>query len=135
MATKQAGSSQFLSAADIIRGGTVYEQFEMPELSKNGKPGVVHLRPLSAGDVLEFVEASGEGEGEGGQQQAALIVLMSKAVVTPDGDRIFDGDNANDLRAIPIKAFNRLAGAVTKMAGIERVDDEGGDEGEVSEAN
>jgi hypothetical protein len=116
MATKktsrQAGADQFLSAEEIISGGRELRVLEVPELPKNGKPGIIHLRHLSAGDVLEFTEYAGSNEGE------AMMLLISKSVVTPDGKPLFMKAQTGRLREISVDAFKRISAAVAEMTGI-----------------
>jgi hypothetical protein len=103
-----------LSVEDIFRGGDdSLERLEIDELQKGGRPGVVYLRPLPAGEVLDFADKS---EGEGKNQ--ALLEMIAKAVVHPDGSPMFGEEDTKRLREISIGAFNRLAKAVTKMADV-----------------
>lgn len=116
--------SRLLTAEDILRGGEApLERLEIPELQKGGRPGVVHLRPLPAGAVLEFAQHE-----EGAARNAAMLELIAHAVVTPEGKPLFTREQAAGLRELSIQAFNRLARAVTAMA---QLDDEAGPQGNV----
>lgn len=114
-----------LTAEDILRGGDSLERLELPELTKDGRPGVVFLRQLGAGDVIAFMD-----HAEGAPRNRAILALMAKAVVTEQGEPVFADVDDDALGSMPMGVFNKLAGAVTAMANL------GGEEGnELSEVN
>ena len=103
-----------LSAADILRGGDQpYKRIELP-IQKNGKPGIIYLRHLTAGEVLDFQA------GDEDQRQEALLELMPAACVDESGKRIFEGFTKEQLRSMPIAVFSAISGAVTEMAGLTK---------------
>jgi hypothetical protein len=114
MATRKADkTARFLTAEDIFSGGDdPFVEVEIPELTKKGKPGIVYLRQLPAGDVLDFVAQSDEDKNE------ALLGLLAKAVVTADGSPLFTEEQARNLRSISIGVFNRLTREITAMASL-----------------
>lgn len=111
---------QLLTAEDILSGGDDYlSPLEIPELSKNGKPGVVYLKPLSAGDVLDFAE------GDKGTRTSRIIPLIAKAIVRQDGSPMFNDGEVARLRDIRMDVFTRLSKAVMATFNSVMDDDEG----------
>lgn len=112
-----AGSSdeeRVLTAEEILAGGDEpFKRVEIPELPKGGEPGVVFLRSVSAGEVLDFIQIP-----EGKKQNDALIRLIADVVVSKDGEPLFSETEAEDIRRISIGAFNRIQNAVLKRAGM-----------------
>lgn len=103
-----------LSAEDILSGGDEpLQRIELP-IKKGGKPGVIYLRPLTAGEVLDF-QASDED-----QRQEALLELMPSACVNEEGQPIFAGTPKDKLRNMPIVVFTAISQAVTEMAGLTK---------------
>jgi hypothetical protein len=99
---------QLLTAEDIFSGGDdLVSPLRIPELSKNGKPGIVYLKLLSAGDVLDFSEA------DEGSRKERLLPLIAKAVVHQDGTPMFSQEQVARLSEIRVDVFNRLSRAVT----------------------
>lgn len=99
-------SRRVLTGEDLLRGVGA-KPFEVPELG-----GVVYLRSLPAGDVLDFSSASDDNRHD------AILTLIAKAAVTPDGQPLFSPDQVARLREMSITVFMRLSSAVTEMAGL-----------------
>lgn len=99
-----------LSVDELLAGERV-EELAVPELPKDGKPGIVYLRPPSAAAVLEFVE-----KAETPERHPALLRLMARSLVTPEGKPMFTEKNIDRIGEVSIGAFNRIATAVTAMA-------------------
>lgn len=82
---------------------------EVPELPKDGKPGIVYMRPLTAGVVIDMVvDSSNRPTGD------ALRTLISESICDKDGNPIFDEENVDKLRDMRLDVFNRLSTAVMK---------------------
>lgn len=88
-------------------------------------PGQVYLRPLPAGDVLDFMEQrqgeSADVKGGGGDTKArrkALMRLISRAVVHADGSPMFSEEGMERLNDIPVLVFNEISAVVLEAAGI-----------------
>lgn len=82
---------------------------EIPELSVDGKPRIVHLRPLTAGVVIDMVvDSDNRPTGD------SLRTLISHSVVHPDGTPMFDEENVDRLRDMRLDVFNRISAAVMK---------------------
>lgn len=96
-----------LTLDDLLSGGEeAYRALEIPEIVKNGKPSCVYLRSLPAGDVLDY------GEMPKDQQNAGMLRLIAKAVVSPEGEPLFSENDLDKMRKVSIKVFNRLMAAV-----------------------
>ncbi len=81
---------------------------EIPELAReDGRPGVVYIRLLSAGDVLDYVEKDEL------TQREQMFSLIAKAVVKQDGSPMFDEAEVFKLRNLRVDVFTRLSKAVT----------------------
>lgn len=99
--------SRFLTADDILGGGEEsITPFEVPEIRKGGKPGVLFMRPVSAGQVIMFLGMKGKGEVE---QNKAIINLMVDCIVRPDGEPMFTQESAEKLAAVSWPAFSRIS--------------------------
>jgi hypothetical protein len=84
-------------------------------------PGQVYLRPLPAGDVLDFMEQRQKNLEPGASQKgnrSALMRLISRAVVHEDGKPMFSEENMDRLNDIPVLVFNEISGVVLEAAGI-----------------
>jgi len=122
MTTENQADINILSATDIFSGGDVpFTPLEIPELTKNGKPGVVFLRSPSAGDVLDFATKSTDPDTA--VQHEALIVMITQCVVDQNGKRLFQDETR--VREIPFSIFTRLMDAVNKLAGIAKKEEAG----------
>lgn len=114
---KNAPEAKFteLSAEDIFLGGDdPFREVVLPEISKNGRPGVVYMRQLTAREVLRFSEATDQDVREKMQYE-----LIAKSMVTKDGVRIIADDQAHRLESMPSGAFMRLFNVTMSLMGIE----------------
>lgn len=112
--------AHFLSADDLMQGGdNPYYRVEIPEIVKDGAPGVLYLIPPSARDLFSIntlrakVNAD-ESLSPADRSQAInrrIGELIAASVVDPEtGDPIFTPDNVDLL---PIAILNRLGTIVT----------------------
>ena len=106
-----------LSAAALFAAGTpVAVPVEIPEVEINGKPGVLFIRALSARDVLDF---AGSEATTPDAQQAAMIKIITKAVVNQDGTPMFASEeDVEKLRDLRFKVFTAIVAAVNEVAGL-----------------
>jgi hypothetical protein len=101
-------TSNLLTIADLVAPPSI-TPLEIPELTKDGKPGVVHIRPLLAGDVMDIVTQS-----DGKADSNAVMRMVAYALVHPDGTPMLSGSDAVlQLRAVPQTVFSRISAAVT----------------------
>lgn len=115
--TQADKAARRLTAADILAGGEEpYRELEIPELKKGGAPGILYLKPLSAGDMLDLAAAEDLAPVERRNQ---MLQLIAKTVVDPDtGQRVFTVDQVDELRTISAKLFTRLMTAINEGAGV-----------------
>lgn len=119
-----------LTAEDLLSGGeNAFKPFEIPELTKNGEPGVVWLKHLSAGAVMDFATKSERSDAEKNQ---AMLEMIAKAIVHEDGSPMFTEEQAARLREMSMAVFNRLVTAVNEVTGVGKKLDAGKDSGETA---
>ena len=105
-----------LTAHQILKGG-VLRELEIPEWGDGDEPGVVYLAEPKAGEMLEFAAKQEElGEEMSPEKTEQLMGLIARCIVDEKGKRIFTEDTAMQLQNVSISVFNRLAGAITKLA-------------------
>lgn len=118
MAEQQNTEGRVLTAADILRGGPgSFQTVEVPELD-----GVVYLRPVPAGVVLDYLDAVEDKA----QKNKALVKLIAASCVNPDGSPMFSADQADELREMSSRVFTRLAKAVMASANANEMEEAGG---------
>lgn len=107
-----------LTASDIFSGGeNPYTPLEIPEIVKNGQPGVVYLKPLSTKAVIKFSKSQKDDNRED-----EILPLIVQALVNPDGTPIFrTEEDLARLQEMSMPVFNRISRAV--MAQIRGKDD------------
>ena len=102
---QEASDEATLTAEDFFSGGDEpLNRLEIPELRKGGRPGVVFLKQLTAGELMEFKTAPADSQDE------ANLKLVAGAVCDASGKQIFSSEA--DLKKLPMKAVNRIAKAV-----------------------
>jgi hypothetical protein len=94
---------------------------EIPELSTATHTKIVHLRPLSAGVVIDMVV-----DGDNKPSGDSLRTLISHSVVHPDGTPMFDEENVERLREMRLDVFNRISAAVMKNLAPPTIEGDGG---------
>ncbi len=144
-------NSQLLSADDILAIPPLVK-VEVPELPRNGKPGIVFVKRPSAGDMISFqsefrkkketaAQASVEGveggengeviEGDntvkGGDEMSGMIVLL---VVSEDGTPIFTSDQIVKIKSVRYDVWQRLASVINSV--IKTSDDVNPETGETT---
>ncbi len=117
----KVADSQLLSREDIFKGGDIpFTPVEIPELDKDGRPGVVYLKQPAAGDVLDFA-----GLEDGDERNDGILDMVRKVTVDSNGKQIF---NANDeMEKLPLGVFTRISNAVLKLVS-DSSDDTAGNE-------
>lgn len=117
MSNKKAGTQFAALTADELFGRGSYKRLEIPELPKNGEPGVVWLRALSAGDVMDFTNRLGGDNVPESEKTQAMLEMIAKAVVTEDGTPIFTEEQVGRLREMSMSVFTRISRAVNELTG------------------
>ena len=87
-----------LSASDLLSSGLTPD--EVPEISRDGKPGLVYLANLSAKAVIEHT-AKGDQSGMG------MFELIAKYVVDENGTPLLTLDQAYELPASLYARFSK----------------------------
>jgi len=126
MATKKTGKapqSRVLTGAELLGGNRDFKMLEIPELTTDGVVGVVYLKTLPAGAVLDFID-----KAEGAERNDAMLGLIALAVVDADGNHLFSKEQASHLRNLDVQVFSRLTTAVVGMVkyGPDKEDEETG---------
>ena len=122
-----------LSLADLTAPPTLTE-LSIPELAG----GVVYLRPLSAGTVMDMVVDGNAADGTGGVASKvtgeAMMKLVAAAVANADGTPMFaPGDEGlAQIKLLDIRVFNRISTAITSTLNPTAAD--GADVGKASPA-
>jgi len=75
----------------------------------------ITIRKLSAGAVKRVGEASVAPEGEEVNAFKTLVVILSEAVILPEGEEPITEEL---LEEFPLDALNKLAGDIIAYAGI-----------------
>jgi len=108
-ANKANGREQVALSVDQLLTPPELSVLEIPELSTPDKVHVVHLRPLTAGVVIDMVV-----DGDNRPTGDSLRTLISHSVVHADGTPMFDEENVDRLRDMRLDVFNRISAAVMK---------------------
>lgn len=101
-----------LSASDLY-APVELTRLEIPELSRDGQPGIIFLRTLTAGDVVPLITAT-NANGEPGVASDFQHQLVALAAVDENGNPLFA--NADEVRRVRLSIYNRISSA---LAGIE----------------
>jgi hypothetical protein len=99
-----------LTADDIISGGVnQLTPVILPMLQDSeGRPGVVYVRPLTAGRVIQFISQPPD------KQTRAMIGLVAYAVVSENGERLFANSDVEKLEQMRADVFMLLSNAVSQ---------------------
>lgn len=109
-----------LTFDQIISGGsTRFTRVEIPEIVVNDQPGIVYFRQLSARDVMDFADLSGDSDEAKKARADMQYTMLAKALVDADGHQIVDTpEKLATLPDMPIKVFTGLMGALTRFLGL-----------------
>lgn len=105
-----------LSASDLFAPVDL-TRLEIPELSRNGQPGIIFLRTLTAGDVVPLITATTGDDGKPAVASDFQHSLVALAAVDENGNQLFA--NADEVRKVRLSIYNRISSA---LAGIELPD-------------
>lgn len=117
MSTKKS-DRKILSFNDFISKPTQLVEAEIAELG-----GSVFLKPLTAGDMVDYLhtqrkEATDEDKANG------TLIMLTKCVVNPDGSRLFADVPLSQLRDLPAPIFSRLISLSNEVNGVQKGADE-----------
>lgn len=107
---EEHGESAFLSIDEVLSADDVkYLEYVVPEWST--KP--IRLGSLSAGDLIEFVEAN-----EGPAKKTAGLRLIIKSLVDGNGHRIGKDSHLDAFKNKDARVCNRLAEVILELNGL-----------------
>lgn len=107
--------ANYLSADDILGSDDLdYVDVTVPEWKKNGKPGVIRFRAMSAAEAIDFTKKLNDNSAD-----SYVRVVAATAIDPATGERLFKGD-AVVQRLLEKKSgiFIRLQKAVMKLNNI-----------------
>lgn len=128
---RQAGTSTstngkpkgvLLSASDIINSAqSGLRRVEIPEITVDGEPGYVFVKPLTSRMVVEFLSAGQDANGapDPEAQNLAMLRTMTHTVCDEDGNLLFHStEDAEALRDMRMSVFNRISAAIMAEIGM-----------------
>lgn len=113
-------SSFDLTAEDIFTGNPP-EMLEIPERSKNGRPGVLFIAEIPARSTMKLFKSRNIDPAS--DDDSWLFEMMSLSIVNRNGNRLFDTPEKINLLAdtIPPGVFKRIADKVMEKNGLSNV--------------
>lgn len=107
------GAREFFTVEDLFSGGDdAISIVELPGVAKGSSGGFVRLKEPSTESVLRFSE---ENKDSAPGDETATYRLIVEATVDKDNKPLFDVEHPEALAKLPIRVFNALSAAVTKM--------------------
>lgn len=111
-------TDQFLSADDILGVDDITPsvvEVEVPEWSKNGKPGKLRFRPMTASEAVRFQNTLGSKENK----NKAWVRIFALCAVDKNGDRLFSDARMSDLMEKNTGVFMRLQTQLMSLNGFD----------------
>jgi hypothetical protein len=116
--TGTVATTAALTAEDLLSfNESSRKMLEIPELPKDGRPGVVWLQPLTAGQVMDFAARQADNMTEAEKSQA-MLEMIARAVVDQNGQQLFSEEQVGRLRDMSMAVFSRLTAAVNELTGV-----------------
>lgn len=110
---------QTLTAEDILGSDDLtILQLEVPEWKKNGKPGVLHLRVMSADETIKFQDAMKSPA----HKSNAWVKILAICACDPNGARLFSDSDMEKLRKKSTSVFLRLQRRLLEINGMARAE-------------
>ena len=108
---------QLLTAGDIFDADDLgIETMEVPEWKKNGKPGVLGLRVLTAEEVIKFQDVLKSETGK----KSGWIRILALAACDAQGNRLFTENDIEKLKKKNAAVFFRAQKQLLQMNGMAR---------------
>ena len=112
-------NDQILTAEDIFASDDLtVVPLEIPEWKKNGLPGVLHLRVMSADETIKFQEAMRSPV----HKANAWVKILALCACDPEGTRLFSDSDMEKLRKKSTAVFLRLQRRLLEMNGMARAE-------------
>jgi hypothetical protein len=114
-AEKVLVEDDFLSVDEMLSSADV-EYASVPAWNKSdGTPGNVRIGSLTAGDMIDFVQAN-----EGPAKATAGIRLIIKSLVDKNGVRVGDIKQMDAFKKKNSKITNSVVEAILKLNGLDK---------------
>lgn len=112
----------YLSADDILNSEDIdYVDVTVPEWKRNGQPGVIRLRAMTADEAIKFTE---ELKDKAKSVDSYIRIVAATAIDPHTGERLFRGDvMVARLRSKKSGIFIRLQKAAMKLNNLIDDDD------------
>lgn len=119
MTTKADTSSNLLNFEELTSFSMEQViKIEAPEIPKNGKPGVLLIKALSAQDVISLIEFNEKNKDNEAEQRKYMFTLIAQSLVNEKGEKLITtAEQRQALTGIPASLYRRLVNAVTKASG------------------
>lgn len=114
MTTKTTIAKKVLSVADFLAARVT----KLVEAEVEGLGGVVYLRPLVAGDMVDFMHTQRK-DATDAERRNGTVTMLTKVICNADGSRMFEGVSGDDLSNMPAPIFTQLLSLTNKMNGVE----------------
>ena len=118
--TKTGTTSSNLSALDICQPREL-----MPYNVEAMENRLVYIRDVPAGVMLDFMLI----DADGAERNEGLLKLIAGSVCGSDGVPLFDVDNTEPMKNMPMDVFTELATIVTETANSKVTADAEDEEG------
>ena len=103
-----------LSAEDIFGADDLtLVRVTVPEWQKNGRPGVVYFRPMSAESMLRFQEQMRRGD------KAGFVKIVAECACSSKGEPLFTAAHVEALKKKNVAVFMRLQDMLLQLNGMK----------------
>lgn len=112
--TKKTGEKKVLNISDFLAArNTKLVEETIDELG-----GVVYLKPLVAGDMVDYMHTQ-RRDATPEEKANGTLQMLTKCICGEDGSGLFDGAPIEDLRSLPAPIFTKLISLSNKVNGVE----------------
>jgi len=110
--TSPTPPTQSLSADDILTSCGPPLLLEVPELPRNGKPGIVYIKRPSAEIMINFWSSRTDDNRD---RESVMSELIGLLVVSDNGAPLFSSDQVSHIREARYDVWQRLAGGIDSV--------------------
>ena len=109
-------SDQMLTVDDILGAEDLTTiDVEIPEWPKNGNPGVIRLKTMTAKESIFFTKSM---QNNPQNRDNAMIRLIQRCAITDAGDPLFTEAQVKALSEKSVRVFNKLQKAALELNGF-----------------
>lgn len=101
--------TQSLTADDILTSCGVPLRLEVPELPRNGKPGVVYIKRPSAEIMINFWSSRTDDNRD---RESVMSELIGMLTVDDTGSLLFSPDQVSQIKDARYDVWQRLASGI-----------------------